>query len=213
MGGGVRILVSGTTRTLSRLSTKYPHHLGFLAVPTARNSLETICAFGLPWAIDNGAFSGLDEAKFCSLIERASKATRAPAWVVAPDVVADAKATVQAWQQWRPRLEALCLRPCFVLQDGQEDLELPESQAYFIGGSTEWKLSRCAADLANAAKSRGAWLHVGRVNSRKRLKHCYDIGADSVDGTGFSRWGDCHLESHLLYLLGVEAQAKLFGVG
>ena len=31
------------------------------------------------------------------------------------------------------------------------------------------------------------WLHIGRVNTASRLEWSVDIGADSVDGTGWFR--------------------------
>ena len=42
---------------------------------------------------------------------------------------------------------------------------------------------RTALALARAAKRRGKWVHVGRVNSQRRLRHFWGW-ADSVDGTG-----------------------------
>ena len=53
----------------------------------------------------------------------------------------------------------------------------------FVGGSTEFKLGPVAAALCQEAKARGLWVHVGRVNSRKRLRYSASIGADSADGT------------------------------
>lgn len=48
---------------------------------------------------------------------------------------------------------------------------------------TEWKLGPAAAELVAEAKARGLMVHMGRVNSRKRLQYAADIGCDSADGT------------------------------
>lgn len=48
---------------------------------------------------------------------------------------------------------------------------------------TEWKLGEAAARLVAAAKARGLWVHMGRVNSYKRIAYAASIGCDSSDGT------------------------------
>lgn len=48
---------------------------------------------------------------------------------------------------------------------------------------TEWKLGAAAAELVAEAKRRGKWVHMGRVNSYKRLAYAESIGCDSADGT------------------------------
>ncbi|HXF62680.1 MAG TPA: hypothetical protein VNK95_13745, partial [Caldilineaceae bacterium] len=55
--------------------------------------------------------------------------------------------------------------------------------ALFIGGSTGWKLSEAADWCIRRAKERGVWVHAGRVNSLRRIRHFQLIGVDSVDGT------------------------------
>jgi hypothetical protein len=47
----------------------------------------------------------------------------------------------------------------------------------------EWKLGARARALVAEAKRRGKWVHMGRVNSLKRLRYAEAIGCDSVDGT------------------------------
>lgn len=48
---------------------------------------------------------------------------------------------------------------------------------------TEWKLGRAAALLTQEAKRRGKPVHMGRVNSRRRLRYAASIGCDTADGT------------------------------
>jgi hypothetical protein len=70
-------------------------------------------------------------------------------------------------------------------QDGIEDTEIDWAafDCLFVGGSTGWKLSRAAADVAREARAQGLWTHMGRVNSKKRLRYANMAGIDSVDGT------------------------------
>jgi hypothetical protein len=53
---------------------------------------------------------------------------------------------------------------------------------------TEWKLSADAARFILEAKAAGLYVHVGRVNSCRRMTWCSELGVDSADGTfvGFS---------------------------
>jgi hypothetical protein len=75
--------------------------------------------------------------------------------------------------------------------------------AVFIGGSTKWKLSECAASIIRAAGVIGKWSHVGRVNTPERFDWALSVGADSIDGGGISQY------SHMRKRLG-EAN-ELFG--
>lgn len=72
----------------------------------------------------------------------------------------------------------------YVAQDGAEKLPIPPfCRAVFVGGSTEWKMSPAADEVIRRAKKCGLWVHVGRVNSQKRIRHFMRVGVDSVDGT------------------------------
>lgn len=115
-------------------------------------------------------------------------------WVAAPDIVADARATLHRWRRWRPFLRRLGLRAAYVAQDGSETYPPPwgELDALFIGGSTAWKEGPHAARLMAEARRRGAWVHVGRVNTVRRLR-LIDPLADSFDGTQFSRFSRTYL--------------------
>ncbi len=72
--------------------------------------------------------------------------------------------------------------------------------AAFIGGSTAWKLGPAAADLAAQARARGLWVHMGRVNSLRRLRHAASIGCHSADGTHLAYAPDRNLPTLLGWL-------------
>jgi hypothetical protein len=140
------------------------------------------------FAIDNGAFSGFDRAGFERLLERHKDRQHLCRFVALPDVVASARRTLEAFEYWLERVPGW--RRALVAQDGLEYLPIPWDQidAIFIGGSTEWKLGKHAADVIRAAKICGKWVHVGRVNTPGRFEYFDGLGADSIDGTGLSRY-------------------------
>lgn len=196
---------------MREVATDNPQRLGCLLTPKNGNRIEGVIETGLPWAIDNGAFAGFDPEAFTQLISKAIGRQRL-LFVVCPDVVGDAAATCFKFEEWSYLLRRGNLPIAFVGQDGQESLPVPweEVSAFFIGGSTEWKLSDHAARLASEAKRRGKWVHMGRVNSRRRMRHAAAIGCDSVDGTSASMFGDRYLRKYLLWLEQIDQQTVLF---
>jgi hypothetical protein len=141
---------------------------------------------GQPWAADNGRFSApenyTDEGYLAWL---ATMPAESCLFATAPDVVGDAAATLAMSAPMLSRIRAAGYRVAFVGQDGQEDLPVPwdDFDALFIGGTTAWKLGPGAEALAREAKRRGKWVHMGRVNSLRRMRYAESIGCDSADGT------------------------------
>ena len=158
---------------------------GQLLTPLTRFSLQYP---ELPWAIDNGAFAGFNQRAFIALLEREKHRQQDCVFVAVPDVVGSARRTLEIFDRWRTKLYGWKL--ALVAQDGQEDLPLPWDyiNAVFIGGSTKFKVSDAAAQIVSAAKILGKWVHVGRINEGARFKHFEELGADSFDGTGISRY-------------------------
>ena len=159
--------------------------VGQLLTPLTRYRLRNADA---PWAIDNGAFSNFNKASFLSLLDREDHHRDKCLFVTAPDVVGSARRTLEVFEHWYPRLSRW--RVALVCQDGQEDMPMPWTRiaAVFIGGSTNWKGSRHAAQIIQAAQLLGKHVHVGRVNDGARWKHFEALGADTVDGTGIARY-------------------------
>jgi hypothetical protein len=129
-----------------------------------------------------------------------------------PDVVADNDATLELFEQWAPELERRELPLALVAQDGLTHEQLreraPRLAALFIGGSTEWKLSDEAAELARLASELGLFVHWGRVNSKRRIDHIIATGAaDSFDGSKWARFRNTYLDDGLV-LLDIAAAAK-----
>lgn len=142
---------------------------------------------GAWWAADNGVYgTGYpgDEAWLEWLTTRPYDRGRC-LFATAPDVVGDAAATLARSRRWLPVLRSLGYRAGFVAQDGAQDAGVPwdDVDALFLGGSTGWKLSGHAERLARAARDRGKWVHMGRVNSWRRWQVAEAWGCDSCDGT------------------------------
>jgi len=203
------LLVSGATKTVERLKS-HPQ-LGHLVSPRSRNDPDWFLSTGLPWAADNGAFSGFNPAAFLRMLD-AIQGKPGCLFVVCPDVVGNAVATLSLFGQWHQTLADRQLPVAYVAQDGQEQLPVPwdEIDALFLGGSTEFKLSRHAESLTKEARSRGKWAHMGWVNTQRRMRLAQAWAYSSVDGTSFSWFPDARLPGALEYLAGLDAQGWLF---
>ena len=114
-----------------------------------------------------------------------------PRFVMLPDIVGKGEESLALSMQWRPRLLEMGLRPALVVQDGMDPRSvlplLGPDLAICVGGSTEWKL-RTLVRWCLGANDRGAWSHVLRVNSARRISLCERGGAGSFDGTSASRY-------------------------
>jgi hypothetical protein len=175
---------------------KRPDRLGALMTPRAGNRIPRADAASTVWAADNDCFQGLKPVQWLRFLAKIIESGSRPVFVACPDVVADADATRKQFDVWAPVLRSLGLPIAYVLQDGLERTNwrtfFPwyEIDAVFVGGSTKWKEGPHVAPLLAEAKRHGKWVHVGRVNSLRRITKFAAMGADSFDGTGFSAWGD-----------------------
>ena len=165
----------------------FPDHFGSIVNPYNKDIVTSTLRIqkGWKWICDNGAFTGkFQEDTFFAFLDRMAEYRSQCIFVVAPDVVGDANKTLEKFGKFATRIKALGYPVAFVAQDGQEDLEFPDNfDCLFIGGSTEWKMSYKAEICIKRAQALGKWVHVGRVNTRKRIRHFALLNIDSVDGT------------------------------
>jgi hypothetical protein len=140
------------------------------------------------FAIDNGAYSGFRSDDFLALLKREDERRKLCRFVSVPDVVGSAIRTCEVFEFWQPRLQRWPL--AFVAQDGQENHPIPWNRiaAVFIGGTTQFKMGPHTETIIRAAQAIGKWVHVGRVNTPGRFEYFEKLGADSIDGTGLSRY-------------------------
>jgi len=165
---------------------------------------------GKAWAADNGAYSGFDAGVFVAMLERLREEPGC-LFVVAPDVVGDSTATDALFGTWEPIVHGLGFPVAYVLQDGCSSVPWSSCDAVFVGGTTEWKLSRAVAGHVGHAQARGKWAHMGRVNSKRRVRHALDIGIDSIDGTLFSRWPDDGFQRYIEWDAELQERPRLCG--
>lgn len=168
------------------------------------------------WAADNGCFGkGYpgDEAYLAWLAKHSEHASRC-LFATAPDVVGDADATLTRSAPFYAPIRALGYPVALVAQDGLTPDRVPwaDIDALFIGGSTDWKLGAAARLLIAQAKARGLFVHVGRVNSHRRMRYAHFVGADSVDGTFLAFGPDTNLPKLRGWLRDIRDQATLLAV-
>ena len=154
-------------------------HYGYIATPAGQVGVTHLTR---PWCLDNQVFTRkFEPVRFARYLRLTLPYRGWCKFVVCPDVVGDAEATDRQHPHWRDLIRALGYPAAYAAQDGCA--EVPDCDALFIGGSTEWKTSQAAIRLIEDAKARGLWVHVGRVNTPGRLSACRVWGVDSVDGT------------------------------
>lgn len=137
------------------------------------------------WAADNGCFSAKWEHDQWQRWLLTQPQPETALFATVPDVVADHKATLERWKQFMPIVKQSKYKAAFVIQDGAtiESIPWSELDAIFIGGSTKFKLSDYARNIAKETKQQNKWLHMGRVNSLRRMIIAQDWQCDSIDGT------------------------------
>lgn len=182
------LLVHKAHQTL--LDHKHPN-VGRLVSPRHYGRIEDTGQV-FRWAADNDAYSAWDQKRYLGMLE-AIAGVPGCLFVTAPDVVADAGYTERLYEEWEPVLTNYGLPLGYVAQDGATSAPWDEIAALFVGGSTEWKLGEQARELVLEAKDRGKWVHMGRVNTWRRLEYAKSIGVDSVDGTRVSKFTDDYL--------------------
>jgi hypothetical protein len=112
-------------------------------------------------------------------------------WIVVPDIVTGGLRSLDYSLSWLEKLRGLPTPLLLAVQDGMEPNDVREllspAVGIFIGGSTEWK-EETADQWGRLARRRNCYLHVGRVNSQRRIGICNAAGANSFDGTSASRF-------------------------
>src|SRR5271166_3209831 len=181
---------------------QYDHpHLGRLLTPRHCCSVGETARW--PWAADNDCYRAFDPCAYVRMLDRIASTPEGCLFATVPDAVADAIATARLFELWWRAPARRGLPAALVAQDGLERLDgwlataWPRMDALFIGGSTGWKLGPHAERLASAARERGKWVHMGRVNSARRIRYAASIGCDSIDGSKWVRWRDAYLDSGL----------------
>jgi len=163
----------------------FAKHLGFIIQPN--NGLHPVKLYPYSFAIDNGAYGGkFNPSKFRKLVKASQEYADRCLFVALPDVVGDATATQNLWKEYYKEFRQTNLPLAYVAQDGIIEPPWDELDCLFIGGTNDFKMSEQVLRLLHEAKLNKKWRHVGRINSRKRLRHFWEY-MDSFDGTDWCR--------------------------
>lgn len=177
------------SKNLEEVEHDLGESVGQLLTPlTYRRNFRPTGIFG----IDNGCFKRFEAKKYWSMLEREAPNAKFCKFVTVPDVVGDARRTLELFNHFRydPRL---CKFPiALVCQNGQEDLPIDWDRldAVFIGGDDRFKTSAAAHSIIKTAQILGKWTHVGRVNSPIRWGLVEEWGVDSCDGSGLAQYSE-----------------------
>lgn len=146
------------------------------------------------WCIDNGAWTAhqngtpFDAAAFLTVYE---KLGRGADFVVLPDIVGGGLRSLEMSLSWRERLGDPLCPLLLAVQDGMSVADVAElvgpALGIFVGGTTHFK-EHTLPMWGALARAGGAHLHVGRVNTARRVHLCHMAGADSIDGSSVSRF-------------------------
>ena len=140
-----------------------------------------------PWMLDNGVYTGrFTPESWVVELERWADYKDTCIGIVIPDVVGNAIKTLERWVEFSNVPKEYGYPVCLATQDGMKTQDIPWSEldVLFIGGTDEHKLGGEGEALCRDALDRGVWLHIGRVNSAKRILRFSH--ADSYDGTTLS---------------------------
>ncbi len=185
-------LLAYASRTGTRRNLEALRACGWGLLVSARGALRTE-GFGT-YALDNGAWSAyrtgrpFDEAAFLAAVELLGARAQ---FVVVPDIVCGGLDSLRLSEAWLPRLQGVGRRRLLAVQNGMEAADvrpfLSAEVGLFVGGDTAWK-ERTLPLWGDLARETGSYLHVGRVNSARRIRLCQLAGAHSFDGTSVSRY-------------------------
>lgn len=164
------------------------NRIGAIITPHSFSRRRYVLSEFCCWCADNACFSSntsFDGELYIDWLREHRHAAESCLFATAPDVVGDAEATWQRSKNWLGLIRTLGYPAAYVAQDGidEKNIRWDMFDCLFIGGSTEWKLSRHAAKVVALAQLYDKWVHVGRVNSLKRFAQFADMGVDSADGT------------------------------
>jgi len=149
---------------------------------------------GRPYALDNGAWTAhqqgteFDSDAFMHAVDKVGEKAE---WIVLPDIVMGGQRSLDLSLSWLEKLAGLPARLLIAVQNGMtlDDVRnhLNPMVGIFVGGDSAWK-EETTPMWGSLARRRNCYLHVGRVNSQRRIAICAAAGADSFDGTSVTRY-------------------------
>lgn len=206
-----------TPPNAARLSQYHAHDIGVMLTPNMGNAAASIATWPY-WAADNGCFTGgglFDLEAYQTWLSKLSIHARHCLFATAPDVICDAAATWERSRDVLPIIRRLGFSAALVAQNGIENapIDWGAFDVLFIGGDDAWKDGPATDKLIREAKRRGKWVHVGRVNSLRRMRLMRQSGCDSADGTYLAFGPDRNLPTLIRWLAEIRHSQPLFATG
>lgn len=209
-GGGVKKNLAGLRRDLGLMFT-------FGIGATIAESLRGQLLAYTWWAADNNCYNDpdIDIDAYLDWLDSYRDFRSTCLFAPAPDVVGDAEATMERARPVLKMIRGLGFRAALVAQDGLERMRIDweELDTLFVGGTTSWKLSPASYGLIEEANRRGKWTHMGRVNTRRRIRIAAMSGCKSVDGTKLAYAPDRNLMLLARWLDEINRQPFLIRAG
>lgn len=184
-------MVSYASRTGTRRNLQAMREADWRILVSAKGVLRTE---GMRYALDNGAWTAFqqgekfDEVAFGRAVDRLGEQAD---WIALPDIVMGGLASLDLSLRWLDRLQGIGTRLLLVVQNGMvaDDVRdlLSPAVGIFVGGDTEFKLASLDS-WSRLSRRRHCHLHVGRVNSARRIELCAAAGVNSIDGTSVTRF-------------------------
>ena len=177
---------TGTRRNLARLRAA---GWGLMVSAKGRHRTEGFARY----AVDNGAWWAyankqfFDERAFLVVYDQLAAGAD---FVVLPDIVAGGLRSLEFSLRWRERLGPAPCPLMLAVQDGMQPSDVcgfMPMLGIFVGGTSEWK-EQSLPEWGELARATGAHLHVGRVNTARRVHLCQAASVDSFDGSSVSRY-------------------------
>lgn len=184
-------MIAYASRTGTRRNLDALREAGWRLLVSAAGVLRTE---GFAYCLDNGAWSAFTQGR--PFDERAftvalAKLGAGADFTVIPDMVAGGLASLEFSLRWMRAVLDESPRGMLAVQDGMTPADvsgfLGPRVGLFVGGSTAWKL-KTMHQWCELGQRHGAWVHVGRVNSARRIHLCSTLGATSFDGTSATRF-------------------------
>jgi len=207
----MRFLIDKSPKDVERKRELHPSLVeGQLCTP-----LTNYKNWGGVFAIDNGAYSGLDRDAWFRVLKKHEPYKDQCLFVAIPDIVGNALRTDDLYFHVTKdaRTHPYTRQWAYVMQDGHEDRRIDWNAMFgkwmFIGGTDRFKDSAAAYDIVKTAKALGdIRIHVGRVNTPRRYEAYASLGCDTCDGNGVGQYD--HMLDKIARAISGEPEPTLF---
>lgn len=131
----INFIATSPVTAYRQLGEVYTRYCGAFTSPRNAKNIGGALAMGVAmWASDNDCFVAYNPQRIERYLPRVSVYADTCKFFVAPEVVQDARGTLDLYAHWERVIRSHGLPVAFVLQNGMEGYELPNCDALFIGG-------------------------------------------------------------------------------